>query len=80
MWFGQLGTGFSEAVLEERSTSLRSRVIATPKVGLFFSSFWPFFGCNTMLELLLIVMIQISSNTTELETASIQTFGSSPLR
>ncbi|KAF3498065.1 hypothetical protein DY000_02058058 [Brassica cretica] len=27
----KIGTGFSEAVLEERSTSLRSRVIATPK-------------------------------------------------
>ena len=38
--FGLLiGTGFSEAVLEERSTSLGSRVIATPKVGIisFFS-------------------------------------------
>lgn len=81
--FGLLGTGFSDAMLDERSSSLRSQVIATPKVGYFaFLSGLLLLQYHIRLlpEFLLIVLIQIPSNTTELETASIQMFGLSPLR
>lgn len=41
-YFSVTGTGFSEAVLEARSSSLRSQVINEPKVSILFF-FYSFF-------------------------------------
>lgn len=60
---GLLGTGFSDAELQELSSSLCSKVIATPKVRYFILLSGLFFCCNIIYvllpEFLLVVMVQI---------------------